>query len=673
MFKHIQKSLTVKMSLIVSITIIMVVLSLSFLSYTQSSKSVKEGEINNLETLAELKVTSIENKQLMVQANIETLGSHISNNTFEEDTIETMLQDSKSAYDGVIEGIFLADANGDIFMDSNNGAFIGINVSDREYFKASMNGESTWSTPILSKDDGSIVIVYSRPVNSDILVSIVDFSLITNIIEKVQIGENGYAYLIDQDGIFLSHPNQELVGTNIKDLNVEALNQALPQMTALKSDIIEYEYKGIYKTNLYVPLAGQWSLSINAVNDEYLSVIKDLRNQLVLTSFIILLIGLFVSVLYSRKIVKSIKRLQEKMLAAESGDLTIHCIDGKTFREDGDEINQMASSLDHLIDSFGDIVYNIRDTSNDLASSAQELAASSEESGASAAEVATNVSEISKGSEEQNSLATQTFDLMNQSNNDLNASMTLVTEMSEQAKRINKDSIDGKRILEKTVDSVSSLKEKSKVTSKVIQNLVSRTQEIGKLNDVITNISEQTNLLALNASIEAARAGDAGKGFAVVANEIRHLATQTQDSVNVIHKLLNDIQGNVNEVNVTIDEQNHLIDEGVENSSNTQHSFNLIIENVEQIIEQLSSVQIAVNQSGTSSEKASVAIEEMVSIIQQSVAGATQVAAAAEQQHTVSEEIAQSATHLAGMSTELIEKISVFHVKEEVQEQVKVI
>ncbi len=78
-------------------------------------------------------------------------------------------------------------------------------------------------------------------------------------------------------------------------------------------------------------------------------------------------------------------------------------------------------------------------------------------------------------------------------------------------------------------------------TSIVIDTLVTRTQQIDKALDAITNIADQTNLLALNAAIEAARAGENGKGFAVVAEEVRDLAEKSKEFANEINHLIKNI------------------------------------------------------------------------------------------------------------------------------------
>ncbi|WP_419183366.1 methyl-accepting chemotaxis protein [Pseudomonas guariconensis] len=155
----------------------------------------------------------------------------------------------------------------------------------------------------------------------------------------------------------------------------------------------------------------------------------------------------------------------------------------------------------------------------------------------------------------------------------------------------------------------------------LIVRLISNSDQIGSVLDVIRSIADQTNLLALNAAIEAARAGEAGRGFAVVADEVRNLARRTQDSVSEIRQVIETLQTGTKDVVATI-ESNH------------------------------STVQKSVTQVANATQ-ALQTISEAVSIINDMN---MQIASAAEEQSAVSEEINRNVTAIKNVTEALTEQ-----------------
>lgn len=136
---------------------------------------------------------------------------------------------------------------------------------------------------------------------------------------------------------------------------------------------------------------------------------------------------------------------------------------------------------------------------------------------------------------------------------------------------------EGQDSVHRLLTVISQLGEQSQRTSSSMNHLSERSKEIEQIVEVIQNIAAQTNLLALNASIEAARAGEHGKGFAVVANEVRKLAESTAESTKNIGDLTKKIQEEIEKAYENTKDNLHLVDEGVEGSTDTNARIEKIL------------------------------------------------------------------------------------------------
>ena len=212
-----------------------------------------------------------------------------------------------------------------------------------------------------------------------------------------------------------------------------------------------------------------------------------------------------------------------KDIAQENGDLTVRI---ETNSED--EIGELVYWFNQFMDKLQGVVKDVVEASLPLSNLAQNLRGLTEET------------QRTIDVQQQSALsAKKAVDTMSGSVDDVAHSAAQAANDANEATTV---ANEGRQIVQQTVLSIQQLSDNVSETAEVIGRLESDSNKVGSVLDVIKGIAEQTNLLALNAAIEAARAGEHGRGFAVVADEVRTLASRTQQSTEEIQSTIEHLQ-----------------------------------------------------------------------------------------------------------------------------------
>ncbi len=178
--------------------------------------------------------------------------------------------------------------------------------------------------------------------------------------------------------------------------------------------------------------------------------------------------------------------------------------------------------------------------------------------GSEAQNLSSTSSQISQMMEQQLNSTAQVQQTIDQLQEAINLAGEVAASTHDLANKSEREGASGKEVMTEAICGVMTLSESVNSAGEIIQNLGEDSKSIGGIIDVITGVAEQTNLLALNAAIEAARAGEQGRGFAVVADEVRSLASKTQESAlkinNIINLLLGHVDDAVNVINNSVEQ-----------------------------------------------------------------------------------------------------------------------
>ncbi|MCY6959513.1 PDC sensor domain-containing protein [Clostridium brassicae] len=395
--------------------IIIPVIVLGYFSYDGAKKSLQTEAESKIKITLDSAVNDLNMKtsqikeQVNLIANLSQIESFLESYnigkveaTVEGNVKKLILDYQKSASD-MTSGIFLADNKGNIILDSNNSK--GINILDRDYFKESISGNPTWSGVLTSKVSNKPEINYSCPIKSQdgkvkgVIVASIKFESITNLLAQVKSGESGYAFMVDENGLVLYHPDKDKI---LKENMVETykdnsgLTNILKSMLADKEGDGVYEYSGVEKYVAYKPFES-WSVAINIPVKEYMVGAINIRNKTIAISIIAIIIGALVAIVVSKKITNPIKSLMVLMGKAKEGDLTVR----SEIKLD-DEIGQLSNSFNAMLAGQQNAVIEVLSTAKDVEASskivgesASEMAAAAENQSSSSEELTATINEMS--------------------------------------------------------------------------------------------------------------------------------------------------------------------------------------------------------------------------------------------------------------------------------------
>ncbi len=432
------------------------------------------------------------------------------------------------AYTGNFQLSYFGGADGVMFSVPAGNRAPDYDPRARGWYKAANSAQQTIVTePYIAASSGKLVITVATPVQRQgqmlgVAGADIDLTSVSAIINSLNFGGHGHAFIVSSEGKILIHPDSKLV---LKTL-AEAYPNGAPKVSP---GLKEVEFNG--KTQLIsfthingVPSA-DWYVALVLDKDTAFSMLSEFRTSALIAMVIAVVIIIALLGMLIRVLMQPLLTMGRAMhdIAEGEGDLTKRLV-----IHGNDEFGALGTSFNRFVERIHTSIREVSSATGQVNEVALRVVAASNSSMYNSDQQATRTNSVAAAINQLGAAAQE-----------IAQNAALASQHSSDARSL---AVDGQQVVDKTIQAMQQLSAKISDSCGNIETLNSNTVNIGQILEVITSISQQTNLLALNAAIEAARAGEAGRGFAVVADEVRNLAHRTQDSAQQVQKMIEELQ-----------------------------------------------------------------------------------------------------------------------------------